>query len=57
MDLITVVLNFVDNLLGSAVWFPFALLGTGLFLTLYLGFPQIRYFPHALQHALSLIHI
>ena len=51
MDLITVVLNFVDSLLGSAVWFPFALLGTGLFLTLYLGFPQIRYFRHALQHA------
>ena len=26
MDQITEVLNFVDSLLGSAVWFPFALL-------------------------------
>lgn len=50
MDLITGVLNFLDSLMGSAVWFPFALLGTGLFLTVYLGFPQIRYFRHALAH-------
>jgi len=39
--------TFLDNLLGSAVWFPYVLLGTGLFFTLYLGFPQIRYFGHA----------
>lgn len=39
--------HLLDGLLGSAAWFPYALLGTGLFFTLYLGFPQIRYFGHA----------
>ncbi len=38
---------FLDGLLGSAVWFPYLLLGVGLFFTLYLGFPQIRFFSHA----------
>ena len=40
-------LNFLDGILGSAFYFPFVLLGMGLFFTLYLGFPQIRYFKHA----------
>ncbi len=40
-------LSFLDSVLGSAFYFPFALLGIGLFFTLYLGFPQIRYFKHA----------
>jgi len=40
-------LNFLDGILGSAFYFPFVLLGMGLFFTLYLGFPQIRYFRHA----------
>jgi len=35
---------FLDGLLGSAIWFPYLLLGVGLFFTLYLGFPQIRFF-------------
>ncbi|MEQ8783449.1 MAG: sodium:alanine symporter family protein [Roseibium album] len=47
MDSIESLFVFVDSLLGSAVWFPFLLLGVGLFFTLYLGFPQIRFFPHA----------
>ncbi|WP_197414367.1 AGCS family amino acid carrier protein [Lacimicrobium alkaliphilum] len=34
-------------MLGGAVWFPYVLLGVGLFFTLYLGFPQVRYFKHA----------
>ncbi|WP_456298611.1 alanine/glycine:cation symporter family protein [Bowmanella yangjiangensis] len=34
-------------MLGSAAWFPYVLLGVGLFFTIYLGFPQIRYFKHA----------
>jgi AGCS family alanine or glycine:cation symporter len=34
-------------MLGGALWFPYVLLGTGLFFTLYLKFPQIRYFKHA----------
>lgn len=37
---------FLDSLLGSAIWFPYLLLGVGLFFTLYLGFPQIRFFRH-----------
>lgn len=39
--------GFLDGLLGSAVWFPFLLLGVGVFFTFYLGFPQIRFFGHA----------
>ena len=38
---------FIDALLGSAWYFPLVLLGVGLFFTLYLGFPQIRYFKRA----------
>jgi len=38
----------VDGYLGSALWFPALLLCTGIFFTLYLGFPQIRYFRHAI---------
>ncbi|WP_250460860.1 alanine/glycine:cation symporter family protein [Microbulbifer litoralis] len=43
------VLLSLDGLLGSAPWFPWVLLGVGLFFTLYLGFPQIRYFRHAVK--------
>ncbi|ELR72625.1 Na(+)-linked D-alanine glycine permease [Fulvivirga imtechensis AK7] len=42
-------LVLIDSYIGSAVWFPYALLGTGLFFTIYLGFPQLRYFGHALK--------
>jgi len=41
------VLNALDGVLGSAFYFPWLLLGVGLFFTLYLGFPQIRYFKRA----------
>jgi AGCS family alanine or glycine:cation symporter len=34
-------------MLGGAWWFPYVLLGTGLFFTIYLKFPQVRYFKHA----------
>ncbi|GAA0857529.1 AGCS family amino acid carrier protein [Aliiglaciecola litoralis] len=40
-------LKLLDSWLGGNPLFPFILLGTGLFFTLYLGFPQIRYFKHA----------
>lgn len=40
-------LLFIDSYLGSSAWFPFVLLGVGIFFTLYLGFPQIRYFRQA----------
>ena len=47
MEQLTAILNFIDGLLGSAAYFPFLLLGTGLFFTLYLKFPQVRFFGHA----------
>ncbi|MEM6707889.1 MAG: sodium:alanine symporter family protein [Pseudomonadota bacterium] len=37
-------LSLLDSWLGSAQYFPMALLGVGLFLTIYLGAPQLRYF-------------
>lgn len=46
---ITSILQNMDTHLGGAQWFVFLLLGTGLFFTLYLGFPQMRYFTHALK--------
>ncbi len=39
----------LDGLLGGAGWFPFVLLGVGFFFTIYLKFPQIRFFKHAWQ--------
>jgi len=42
-------LLFLDSYIGGASWFTFLLLGTGLFFTIYLKFPQIRYFAHALR--------
>ncbi len=47
MDVLNDFLLLLDSFLGSAAWFPYVLLGTGLFFTIYLGFPQIRYFKHA----------
>ncbi|MDN4503304.1 AGCS family amino acid carrier protein [Alteromonadaceae bacterium BrNp21-10] len=40
-------LAMLDGNLGGAGWFPYVLLGVGLFFTIYLKFPQIRYFKHA----------
>ena len=37
----------IDGFLGSAGYFPYLLIGVGVFFTLYLGFPQIRYFGQA----------
>ncbi len=47
MELFESLMHFLDGYLGSAVYFPFLLLGVGLFFTLYLGFPQLRFFAHA----------
>lgn len=47
MDIINKFLLYIDQFLGSAPYFPFLLLGVGIFFTLYLNFPQIRYFRHA----------
>jgi len=42
-------LVMLDGYLGGHVWFMVLLIGTGLFFTIYLGFPQIRYFRHAIR--------
>ena len=48
MDAVNDFLIYLDGFLGSAIWFPTFLLATGIFFTVYLGFPQIRYFRHAI---------
>ncbi len=40
-------LGWIDGFLGSAFYFPYLLLGVGAFFTLYLGFPQLRFFNRA----------
>jgi AGCS family alanine or glycine:cation symporter len=42
-------LLFLNDYLGGHQWFVYFLLGTGIFFTLYLGLPQIRYFRHAIR--------
>ena len=42
-------LKLIDANIGGASWFVYMLLGTGLFFTVYLKFPQIFYFGHALR--------
>jgi AGCS family alanine or glycine:cation symporter len=49
MQKINEFLLFLNEYLGGHQWFVFFLLGTGIFFTLYLGFPQIRYFRHAVR--------
>lgn len=42
-------LILIDQYLGSSWWFVPLLLGTGIFFTVYLGFPQVKYFSFALK--------
>lgn len=42
-------LVMLDGFIGGSRWFVFLLLGVGVFFTFYLGFPQIRYFKHAIR--------
>ncbi len=39
----------LDTYIGGHPWFVVLLLGTGIFFTLYLKFPQFRYFKHAVR--------
>src|SRR5690554_6687316 len=39
----------IHQYLAGNNWFIFLLLGTGAFFTIYLKFPQIRYFSHAIR--------
>jgi len=43
------VLSLIDSYIGGADWFVYFLLFIGTFFTIYLGFPQIRYFRHAIR--------
>lgn len=49
MNQLSDILTLIDSYLGSSQWFVYLLLGTGLFFTFYLKFPQIRYFRHAIR--------
>lgn len=40
---------FIHQYIAGNNWFIFLLLGTGIFFTLYLKFPQLRYFSHAIR--------
>lgn len=42
-------LSLIDNHIGGSQWFVFLLLGTGLFFTIYLKFPQFRYLRHSIR--------
>lgn len=39
----------IEIYLGGSDWFTLLLLSTGVFFTLYLKFPQIRFFKHSLK--------
>ena len=49
MQQINEILKVIDSYIGSSEWFVYLLLGVGLFFTLYLGFPQLRYLRYAIQ--------
>jgi len=51
LDAINALLISLDRILAGSAWFPYLLLFTGLFFTIYLKFPQVRYFRHAIQVA------
>ncbi len=42
-------LELLNQFLGGSQWFVYFLLGTGLFFTIYLKFPQFRYFKFAIR--------
>jgi len=46
MNTLTQVLDFLTFYLVDSYWFPAFLIGSGIFFTFYLGFPQIKYFKH-----------
>ncbi|MBI9065543.1 MAG: sodium:alanine symporter family protein [Marinilabiliaceae bacterium] len=49
MQKINELLLMIDSYIGSHPWFVFLLLGSGIFFTVYLKFPQLRYFKYALR--------
>jgi AGCS family alanine or glycine:cation symporter len=49
MQAINNFLVMLDGYIGGHPWFVILLLGTGIFFTIYLKFPQFRYFRHAVD--------
>ncbi|MGE4586104.1 MAG: alanine/glycine:cation symporter family protein [Mangrovibacterium sp.] len=49
MSKLNEILSLIDSCIGGSNWFVYLLLGTGLFFTIYLKFPQFRYLKHALR--------
>ena len=49
MNKVNDILSLIDGYIGGSQWFVFLLLGTGIFFTLYLKFPQFRYLKHSLR--------
>jgi AGCS family alanine or glycine:cation symporter len=46
VETFTAILEFLTFWLVDQYWFPVFLIGSGIFFTIYLGFPQIKYFNH-----------
>jgi len=49
MHKINEILSLIDGYIGGSQWFVFLLLGTGLFFTIYLKFPQFRYLKYSFR--------
>ncbi len=49
MNKLNDILALIDGYIGGSQWFVFLLLGTGLFFTIYLKFPQFRYLKYSLK--------
>ena len=49
MEQFNSLLVLLDSNLSGSWWFPALLIGTGVYFTLYLGFPQFKYFKSALK--------
>ena len=49
MNQLNDILALIDSYIGGSQWFVYFLLGTGIFFTLYLKFPQFRYMKHSLR--------
>ncbi|NQU51360.1 MAG: sodium:alanine symporter family protein [Bacteroidetes bacterium] len=49
MNKLNDILSLIDGYIGGSQWFVLLLLGTGVFFTIYLKFPQFRYLKHSLR--------
>lgn len=49
MNKLNDILSLIDSYIGGSQWFVFLLLGTGIFFTIYLKFPQFRYLKHSIR--------